>query len=174
MWGRCIGLYKESLQVYDDRRVRLALACVLLALYGEDALGQVLELVEKPLAAASVEETACQLLGGLFRACFYGGYRRKLKADQEEKHPALQAIVGESEHMLVVCSAIIQYASVPGHMPVLIIGPSATGKELVAHALHDCSARSGQPFIAVNCAAIPESMFEACCSATSKGLSRGP
>jgi hypothetical protein len=37
MWGRCIGLYKKSLQVYDDPGVRLALAYILLALQGERA-----------------------------------------------------------------------------------------------------------------------------------------
>jgi two-component system response regulator AtoC len=44
---------------------------------------------------------------------------------------------------------------------VLIGGESGTGKELVAHAVHDHSARSSKPFIAVNCGALPENLIEA-------------
>lgn len=42
----------------------------------------------------------------------------------------------------------------------LIIGPTGAGKEVVARALHDLSARAGKPFIAINCMALPEQLFE--------------
>lgn len=44
--------------------------------------------------------------------------------------------------------------------PVLVLGPSGTGKELVANALHNLSSRSGRPFIKINCSALPEHLLE--------------
>ncbi|PID38537.1 MAG: DNA-binding response regulator [Proteobacteria bacterium] len=49
----------------------------------------------------------------------------------------------------------------PSSATVLLMGESGTGKELLARALHDNSSRASEPFIAVNCAAIPESILEA-------------
>src|SRR5919108_4330827 len=62
MWGRCIKLYRESLQIFDDSRVRLALAYVLLGLHGERAWSEVLELVHWSPLGALLEETAHQML----------------------------------------------------------------------------------------------------------------
>ena len=48
----------------------------------------------------------------------------------------------------------------PTELPVLVIGESGTGKELVARAIHDASARRERPFLAENCAAIPETLLK--------------
>ena len=48
----------------------------------------------------------------------------------------------------------------PSDATALILGESGTGKELVARALHDCSDRSAEPFIPVNCGAIPRELLE--------------
>ncbi len=67
-------------------------------------------------------------------------------------------IVGESPAIQEVLVKIEQMA--PVSSTVLIEGESGTGKELVAHAMHDLSPRRGKPFIAVSCAALPETLLE--------------
>jgi transcriptional regulator with GAF, ATPase, and Fis domain len=66
--------------------------------------------------------------------------------------------VGGSAAMQAVYKAIGRVA--PLNVTVLIRGESGTGKELVARALYQHSARARQPFLAINCAAIPESLLE--------------
>jgi len=67
-------------------------------------------------------------------------------------------IIGESPAIQEVLVKIEQMAPVTS--TVLIEGESGTGKELVARAIHDLSPRRAKPFIAVNCAAIPETLLE--------------
>jgi DNA-binding NtrC family response regulator len=67
-------------------------------------------------------------------------------------------IIGESASIQEVLVKIEQMA--PVSSTVLIQGESGTGKELVAKAIHDLSPRRGKPFIAVNCAALPETLLE--------------
>ena len=67
-------------------------------------------------------------------------------------------IIGESPAIQEVLVKIEQIA--PVSSTVLIEGESGTGKELVARGIHDLSPRRGKPFIAVNCAAIPDTLLE--------------
>src|SRR4029434_1102176 len=69
-----------------------------------------------------------------------------------------QGIVGRSEAMQNVFKLIVQLAG--SDATALITGESGTGKELVARAIYHHSKRSKQPFIAINCAAIPENLLE--------------
>lgn len=68
------------------------------------------------------------------------------------------ALVGHSRVMQEVCKEIGRVAAKP--VAVLIRGETGTGKELVARAIYQHSARADKPFIAVNCAAIPETLLE--------------
>ncbi|HKS95048.1 MAG TPA: sigma-54 dependent transcriptional regulator, partial [Terriglobia bacterium] len=70
----------------------------------------------------------------------------------------LGSLVGKSKKMQEVMSLVTQVA--PSSASVLITGESGTGKELAARTIHDLSPRRLGPFVAVNCAAIPESLME--------------
>jgi two-component system response regulator HydG len=78
---------------------------------------------------------------------------------QELKLLTTREIVGQSAMLRRVLDVATQAA--PSSATVLILGESGTGKELLARYLHGKSARAQGPFVAVNCAAIPESILEA-------------
>ncbi len=71
---------------------------------------------------------------------------------------ALGSLVGKSPPMQAIFTLIERIAL--NNVSVLITGESGTGKEVVARTLHELSGRSNKPFIAVNCAAIPETLIE--------------
>ena len=78
------------------------------------------------------------------------------ESDASERIPEL---IGNANCMVEVSRRIRLVA--PRVTPVLIEGPTGSGKELVAEAVHRLSARSRKPFVAINCAAIPEALLEA-------------
>jgi DNA-binding NtrC family response regulator len=67
-------------------------------------------------------------------------------------------LVGESHVMQALKKSILSAASC--NSTVLITGESGTGKDLIAHAIHDLSTRRGEPFLAINCGALTESLLE--------------
>ncbi len=73
-------------------------------------------------------------------------------------HSPLDGIIGSSESMLAVCRLVKKVG--PAEVTTLVLGESGTGKELIAQALHQLSSRCQQPFVALNCAAIPDSLLE--------------
>lgn len=86
---------------------------------------------------------------------------RRLRLENEqwrESSGGRHEIVGESVPIKALRQQLALMASTNGR--VLIYGESGTGKELVAHALHALSPRASKPFVAVNCAAIPEDSIE--------------
>ena len=66
--------------------------------------------------------------------------------------------LGNSSAVEKLRETILRYAELDAS--IILIGETGTGKDLIAHAIHDLSARSSQPFKAINCAAIPSDQFE--------------
>lgn len=85
------------------------------------------------------------------------GFSTALPLGEPRRHFA--NIVGSSRALRSALARLD--AAVDSELPVLIIGQTGTGKELFARALHEHGAGANAPFVAVNCAAIPDALFEA-------------
>ena len=88
-----------------------------------------------------------------------GGVEELSNGSEPTAVERLPELIGFAPCMLEVSRRIRLVA--PRSTPVLIEGPTGSGKELVAEALHRLSTRSRKPFVAINCAAIPEALLEA-------------
>jgi two-component system response regulator HydG len=110
------------------------------------------DFLTKPMSLDSLKNT-------LDRALHHhalNGELKRLRPSSDVRE--LGGMVGESEALKRMQDLILRVAATD--TSVLICGESGTGKELVAHALHERSGRTG-PFLAVNCAALPENLLEA-------------
>jgi transcriptional regulator with GAF, ATPase, and Fis domain len=85
--------------------------------------------------------------------------RVRALTDQLDARTGYRRVVGESAQWRQVLTQATQVASTD--TTVLLLGESGTGKEVVARFLHRASPRSGGPFVALNCAALPEPLLEA-------------
>ncbi len=108
------------------------------------------DFIEKPL---SIEKVSVVVKNALAHRSLEIENSR-LKADRGARY----RIIGESVPMKALRQQLALMAGTNGR--VLIYGESGTGKELVAHAMHAMSPRAEQPFVEVNCAAIPEELIE--------------
>jgi len=84
--------------------------------------------------------------------------QRRQAADDEARQYQIGELVGRDPRMIEVYKRVGQLAANP--VTVLIRGESGTGKELVARAIHYNSPRAAEPFVAVNCTALPETLLE--------------
>jgi DNA-binding NtrC family response regulator len=145
--------------------VRRALAhesrpvCIVLTAYGsiESAVEAMkvgaYDFLTKPLNLDQLELVIARAL----RSRQLENENRSLRT-QLDKRYGLEAIIGRTPAMDELFKLIRQVA--PSRATALIQGESGTGKELVAHAIHNLSPRARGPFIAVHCAALPQSLLE--------------
>ena len=81
---------------------------------------------------------------------------RMLAAKQHDS--SLKGLITSSEPMLKICRTVEKVA--PANVTVLLLGESGTGKEVLARGVHESSPRADKRFIAINCAAIPDTLLE--------------
>ena len=86
------------------------------------------------------------------------GVERMRVVDQDRRARRFEQIIGSSSALRVVLEQVERVAA--ADTTVLVCGETGTGKELIAHAIHKASSRSGQPLIKLNCAAIPFDLLE--------------
>ena len=108
------------------------------------------DFIEKPLSLD-------RLIITVENAVKFNGLSEK-KTILAENLPGGFEFIGETESIKILKEKIMKAA--PSSAPVLITGENGTGKEIAARAVHFNSLRSGEPFIAINCAAIPEELIE--------------
>lgn len=111
------------------------------------------DFVEKPLKRATIVRSVKKALEHGLLVAENDQLRAELRALTDRQ------IVGQSQSLRAVLETAAQAA--PSMANVLILGESGTGKELVARYVHSKSLRAAAPFVAVNCAAIPETILEA-------------
>ncbi|MDO9241425.1 MAG: PEP-CTERM-box response regulator transcription factor [Methylicorpusculum sp.] len=83
--------------------------------------------------------------------------KENVRLQQKNKEP-LNGIIASCKKMQTLSRTVEKIA--PTQITTLLLGETGTGKELLAKAIHDLSDRSSKPFVAVNCAAIPENLLE--------------
>lgn len=107
----------------------------------------------KPLDANQITQVVHQ-------ACEISRLMRRPAIVEESEHPSEKPdlLIGSGAAMRAVCKQIGRVAS--QDVNVLILGESGTGKELVARVIYQHSRREDKPFLAINCAALPEALLE--------------
>jgi two-component system NtrC family response regulator len=88
----------------------------------------------------------------------HGLEERNRQLQKSQAVEPLAGIIASCESMMRLCRTIEKVA--PTHATTLLLGESGTGKELLARAIHDLSPRRERAFVAINCAAIPETLLE--------------
>jgi len=112
------------------------------------------DFVEKPFSGSQLAETVARALD--YRRLVLEN--RVLRAAAGQADDLEQRLVGRSSAMIDLRRRLRTIG--PSETDVLITGETGTGKEVVARALHDLSARAQRPFIALDCAALPETQIE--------------
>ena len=110
----------------------------------------------KPLDIAKVRDLTRRAIASRENIAVVPERHTRFDADVVERYE----LIGNSPKMQEVYKAIGSLAMTPNQSSILITGESGTGKELVARAIHHCSSSVTEPFVAINCVALPENLLE--------------
>ena len=109
------------------------------------------DFLQKPIQLANLEST-------IQRAAELVAMRRELAHLRHDQQKGMDFVIGQSQVMRDLLDQARRAAT--ASVSVLITGETGTGKEVLAHALHQMGSRANKPFIAINCAAIQSTMLE--------------
>jgi DNA-binding NtrC family response regulator len=131
--------------------------------HGGETLGALALLGRSPGRVYQPEEAQCAmgiaaLVAPHLRAARHLEQLERDSARDREALGRASTLLGDSPAMGALREAIARIA--PSRLPVLLTGETGTGKELTARMIHDLGPRAGQPYVVVNCAAIPNELFE--------------
>ena len=107
---------------------------------------------------SSIANGKAQTTGAMITLRSMTAIGRQLSLIQTHHEQNFENIIGQSESILLLKEQSERFSKLD--LPVLISGETGTGKELIARVLHQSSARSKAPFLAINCAALPEHLLE--------------
>lgn len=117
---------------------------------------RVLHLHHTPKGEEYVNIELAPLLDASGQQAFYVEKMEPLRVAQGQA--TAQGLIGRSPAFIHMLSLVARVA--PSHATVLLLGESGTGKELVARAVHEASSRANRALVAVDCASLPENLFE--------------
>ena len=147
----------------------LATLADLLALDNQAKIVIITGQAEKSIALRAVGAGAYDILGKpvdiaelkmLLKRCFHVALLEREYREMQRRlsGESFEGMLGTNPRVLAVFASIRKVATT--NASVLILGESGTGKEMAARAIHQHSARKDQPFVAINCSAIPETLME--------------
>jgi DNA-binding NtrC family response regulator len=113
------------------------------------------EYLTKPLDVAKIREVTRKALASA-QSLEISGHQSFYVGDMVEPYE----LVGTSPRMQEIYKLIGSISTTPSHTSVIILGESGTGKELVARTIHKNSVNADQPFVPINCTALPEALLE--------------
>lgn len=162
----------DGMEILESSRRKSETAVVLITGYGsvENAVDAMragaVDYITKPVNIAELKEVLERILENQH-------LRRRnteLEVQLDERY-GFDKIIGQSQSLQKVFQVVRQVA--PTDVTVLIAGESGTGKELIAQAIHQNSKRRNGPFVALTCAALPESLLESELFGYTKGAFTG-